>query len=60
MVQQLMKEDKWLQVFGEEARIAVQSYRVIIRGLNTGSLPSRDEALNEDQAVRWVKQRDDV
>ena len=60
MVQQLTKDDKLLQDFVEEARITVQSYRVIIHGLKTGSLPSRDEALNEDQAVRWIKQRDDV
>ena len=42
------------------AKIAVHSYWVMIHGVNTGSLPSRDEALNEDQAVRWIKQRDDV
>lgn len=60
MVQQLTKDDKLLQDFVEEARITVQPYRVIIDGLKTGSLPSRDEALNEDQAFRWIKQRDGV
>ena len=60
MVQQLTKDDKLLQDFVEEARITVQSYKVIIHGLKTGSLPSRDETLNEDQAFRWIKQRDGV
>ncbi len=60
MVQQLTKEDEWLQGFGGEARIAVQSYKIIIHGVNTGSLRSRDGASNEDEAVRWIKQGDDM
>lgn len=60
MAQQLRREDNWLQDFGEEARIAVQSYGVIIHGVNTGSLPSRDGALDRDEAIRWIKQRNDV
>lgn len=56
----LRENDSWVKGLGQEARVASTSYGVIIHGVPTKSLTTRDGKIDMAEAILQIKKRNDV